>query len=165
MENSALLRGCLHPQSRPWTQAGEQLLSGAVQPLPGGFSQSPVSPAETGALSLPGPQVLKGAATRRGVRELEPPWATSAMGRRGWTPCSGVDSQLGSQAPGQREGRRGREVQERGAGAQHKSQEGGADSLVTSLGPPEGGPGRAETMTTTSGSALLPRFVFQLKAH
>ena len=52
------------------------------------------------------------------------------MGRRGQRPCLRVSSESGSQTAGQRDGRR-----QCGVGAQHKSQEGGQDSLIGRLGP------------------------------
>ena len=91
---------------------------GALQPLPGSFTPSPVSSVEPRALSLPGPQVFKGAANRPEPGGLESPGETTVMGGRGQRPCCRVSSRSGSQASGQREGRR-----ECGVGAHTKVRE------------------------------------------
>lgn len=73
VENS-FSQGCLHPLEPRHGQRQERRLSlRALQPLTGSFTPSPVSSVEPRALSLPGPQVFKGAANRPEPGGLESP--------------------------------------------------------------------------------------------
>ena len=71
VENS-FSQGCLYPLEHGQRQE-RRLSLRALQPLPGSFTPSPVSSVEPRALSLPGPQVFKGAANRPEPGGLESP--------------------------------------------------------------------------------------------